>query len=120
MKFSQWLVLNHNQTILDDVIEVECRRRINRTYSVVEYSNLLMQIVDKLDFTSLETPETPEEQCKPMDVLLISYDSVSRSSWIRRATEATSYALDEMKFVLLNGYNIVGDGTPGKFKLIVI
>ncbi len=44
--------------------------------------------------------------------MLISYDSVSRSSWLKRLPKTNKFIFDKMKFDLLNGYNIVGDGTP--------
>ena len=95
-----------------------------RKGSRAHYDNLFVQIVNKLN-SSLLVKETRtndlklslnndnKKKCKPMNVMLISYDSVSRSSWFKRIPKATKYALETMKFELLTGYNIVGDGTPG-------
>ena len=44
--------------------------------------------------------------------MLISYDSVSRSSWLERLRKTNKLIFKKMKFELLKGYNIVGDGTP--------
>jgi hypothetical protein len=44
--------------------------------------------------------------------MLISYDSVSRSSWLERLPKTNKLIFRKMKFELLKGYNIVGDGTP--------
>ncbi len=52
------------------------------------------------------------QKCQPLNIMLISYDSVSRSSWLNRLNKTNHFIFDKMKFELLNGYNIVGDGTP--------
>lgn len=104
--FGEWIQLNDGQLITDEVFEVVCKRN-GRPH----YDNLFVQIVNKLNNSVLNVPKT-SNKCKPMNVILISYDSVSRPSWFKRAPKATSFALDTMKFELLSGYNIVGDGTP--------
>jgi hypothetical protein len=52
-------------------------------------------------------------ECKPLDIILLSYDSVSRSSWLQRLEKTNKFIFETMKFELLKGYNIIGDGTPG-------
>ena len=62
-------------------------------------------------------------KCKPLSVMLISFDSVSRVSWLTRLPKTNKFIFDKMKFDLLEGYNIIGDGTPGKLsfsKLLLI
>lgn len=48
-------------------------------------------------------------------VLLIVIDSVSRSSWLQRLPKTSKFIFETMKFELLKGYNIIGDGTPGNY-----
>jgi hypothetical protein len=45
------------------------------------------------------------------NVLMFGFDSVSRMSWIRMLPKAYAYMIKE-GFIVLKGYNIVGDGTP--------
>ena len=54
--------------------------------------------------------------CTPLSIILISYDSVSRISWLQRLPKTNKFMFEKMQFDLLEGYNIVGDGTPGKVK----
>jgi hypothetical protein len=123
--FGDWQQLNDAQLIVDDVFEVTCKKN-GRVY----YDNLFAQIVNKLSKPLSEkvvsnennksNASTNVNKCKPLNVILISYDSVSRSSWFNRVPKATKYALENMKFELLHGYNIVGDGTPGLLKHYLI
>jgi hypothetical protein len=53
------------------------------------------------------------KKCKPLNIMLISYDSVSRVSWTKRLNKTNKFIFDTMHFELLKGYNIIGDGTPG-------
>ena len=107
----QWYVLSDGQSIQDDVFEVICRE--NESFKRIKFDSLYVQLVQKNDSISTKINNN-NNKCKPLDVMLISYDSVSRSSWLKRVPKSTKYAIDVMKFQMLSGYNIVGDGTPGK------
>ncbi len=107
--FGNWSKLNHGERIDDEVFEVVCKK-----FDKIIYDNLFVQILNKLNKNQEEKKITNNnnEKCKKMNVILISYDSVSRSAWFNRLPKSTKYALETMNFELLNGYNIVGDGTP--------
>jgi hypothetical protein len=45
------------------------------------------------------------------NVLMFGFDSVSRMSWIRMLPKSYAYMV-KLGFIVLKGYNIVGDGTP--------
>ncbi|XP_064638792.1 uncharacterized protein LOC135494597 [Lineus longissimus] len=47
-----------------------------------------------------------------LDVLMFGFDSVSRLTWIRKLPKTYAYMINVLKCVVLEGYNIVGDGTP--------
>lgn len=47
-----------------------------------------------------------------LNVLMFGYDSVSRMNWLRKLKKSHDYLIKELKGILLEGYNIVGDGTP--------
>jgi hypothetical protein len=104
--------LNDGQKVLDDVFEVVCKKKDSSTKKI-EFENIYVQIVNKLNSTSTKPLLVNQNSCNPLNIILLSYDSVSRSSWFKRVPKSTKYALDVMNFQLLTGYNIVGDGTPG-------
>ena len=105
---SDWSKLVDNHLINDEVIEVSCKKNEN---SNPEYENLFAQIVNK--HVNSNKRNHSNSKCRPLDILLLSYDSVSRSSWLQRLPQTNEFIFETMKFKLLNGYNIVGDGTPG-------
>ena len=39
-------------------------------------------------------------------------DSVSRENWLKKLPKSSKYLLETLGSTLLNGYNIIGDGTP--------
>ena len=47
-----------------------------------------------------------------VNILMIGFDSVSRLSWLRNLPRTHEYFTSQLDGVVLNGYNIVGDGTP--------
>ncbi|CAH1780947.1 unnamed protein product [Owenia fusiformis] len=54
----------------------------------------------------------PENKHPKLDVLMFGFDSVSRMSWIRNLPKSYKYFTEVLNGVVLEGYNIVGDGTP--------
>lgn len=116
-------ILHHEQKIEDEVIEVKCRKKRNPQDLIyaVEYESLFVQIVNKFNNEMFKKKQSSQKRnCKPLDIMLISYDSVSRSSWIKRLPKTNNFMFNTMKFDLLSGYNIIGDGTPGKLKIFVL
>ncbi|XP_071085366.1 uncharacterized protein [Haliotis cracherodii] len=66
-----------------------------------------------------KTLHTWAEQTKPvsktaldLDVLMFGFDSLSRMTWIRKLPQTREYFLKQLNGIELEGYNIVGDGTP--------
>ena len=113
--YSNYSTLIDGQLILNDVIEVICVANNFR----IKYESLFAQIVDRLKYQPHLLPinktndiEKKNGQCKPMNILLLSYDSLSRVSWFKRLPKTTEYILNDMKFNILYGQNILGDGTP--------
>jgi hypothetical protein len=107
-----------DQLILNEVIEVFCFMN-----GRLVYDNIHAQIVDKLkdlfpssssSSTKLDEaiPEKADKICKPMNILLLSYDSLSRVSWLKRLPRTSEFILNQMNFTMLYGQNIMGDGTP--------
>lgn len=106
--YSSYIKLDHIQKINHDVIEVNCFKKDKKRQ--ILYNNLHVQILNRIDLR--EKIKTNSDQCKPMNILLLSYDSISRVSWFRRLPKTTKYLIDKMKTTVLYGHNIIGDGTP--------
>ncbi|XP_020717580.1 uncharacterized protein LOC101462680 isoform X2 [Ceratitis capitata] len=49
---------------------------------------------------------------KRYNVLMFGFDSLSRNAFQRKLPKTYSYLMQELKAIVLKGYNIVGDGTP--------
>ena len=108
---TNFTLLNDQQVISDEVFEIKCYNFAKKR--ILTYQNLFVQFKNKYK-KSIKIKKNNDEtsQCKPLNIMLISYDSVSRSSWLKRLPKTNKFIFDKMKFDLLNGYNIVGDGTP--------
>lgn len=48
----------------------------------------------------------------PLNVLMLGYDSLSRNAFVRKLPKTYKYLTKYLKADVLQGYNIVGDGTP--------
>ncbi|GMS80429.1 hypothetical protein PENTCL1PPCAC_2604, partial [Pristionchus entomophagus] len=59
--------------------------------------------------------EVKESDKKRWSVLMISFDSVSQMTFRRKLPKTVKYLEEELGTIVLNGYNIVGDGTPQAF-----
>jgi hypothetical protein len=104
IKLGAWKKLRDKQSVIDEVIEVKCTAVIDN--KTIEYNNLFAQIVKRPPNSNRD--QKASDNCKPLNVLLLSYDSVSRASWIKRLPKVTNFVLSEKQFILLNGYNIIG------------
>ncbi|GMT10821.1 hypothetical protein PFISCL1PPCAC_2118, partial [Pristionchus fissidentatus] len=58
---------------------------------------------------------TNEGANKKWSVLMLSFDSVSQMTFRRKLPKTVKFLEESLKAVVLNGYNIVGDGTPQAF-----
>lgn len=58
-------------------------------------------------------PKSQEEiNQMPINVIMYGFDSLSRSAFIRKLPKTYSYLTKKLHADVLQGYNIVGDGTP--------
>lgn len=48
----------------------------------------------------------------PFNVIMFGFDSLSRNAWIRKLPKSYEYMIKHLDADVLQGYNIVGDGTP--------
>ena len=115
---SSFVALKEYDVVRHDVVEVKCegliRPEAKKYYphdvKSLKFESLYPQIIKNLH-NQVKKDEN-NEKCIPMNIILMSYDSVSRVSWINRLKKSYAYVKETMKFEVLEGYNIVGDGTP--------
>ena len=109
LNYSPFSMLINEQSIQSEVIEVFCIA-INFG-SKVQYNNLHVQIVARPVEVKNDQIED-NSKCLPLNIILLSYDSISRVSWFKRLSQTTKFLVNEMKFQILYGQGILGDGTP--------
>ena len=51
-------------------------------------------------------------QRRPLNIVMFGYDSTSRMSWLRHLPKSHDYFVNVLGGVVMEAYNIVGDGTP--------
>ncbi len=95
-------MLNDQQLISDEVFEIKCYNFAKKR--ILTYQNLFVQFKNKYK-QSIKIDKKNDEisQCKPLNIMLISYDSVSRSSWLKRLPKTNKFIFETMKFELLKG-----------------
>lgn len=55
--------------------------------------------------------KVPDKGLK-LNVLMFGFDSLSRNTFIRKLPKSYRYLKTNLNSLILEGYNIVGDGTP--------
>ena len=108
--YSDFYTLKEAQMVFSEVFEVNCKTiKLKKTV----YESLFVQIVSKnMNGISKKKLNQYSNLNKPLNIILLSFDSVSRVSWLKRLKRTNEFIFNTMKFELLKGYNIVGDGTP--------
>jgi hypothetical protein len=111
-EYSRFSKLVDNQTVQDEVIEVKCQGKLilgNHLSRNVFFENVYPQIIKKVlpsKNKELFHHVYETDNCTPLNVILISYDSVSRISWIKRLPKSFEYITKIMGFEVFDGYNI--------------
>lgn len=76
-----------------------------------KYENIIAGISEKnQSFSSIKSKENSNSL--DLNILMLGFDSVSRMTWMRNLPKTYQYFIEELKGMTLQGYNIVGDGTP--------
>lgn len=52
------------------------------------------------------------DESDALDILVFGFDSVSRLTWMKQLPETHRYFVEKLGGIVVEGYNIVGDGTP--------
>ena len=92
--------------LISDFFKIDCRSKDGSIYSNI-HSGIAYDPSLHIRHMWNPLPKT----ALGYNVLMFGFDSVSRMSWIRMLPKSYEYMVKE-GFVILKGYNIVGDGTP--------
>ncbi|KAK3095871.1 hypothetical protein FSP39_020161 [Pinctada imbricata] len=93
-----------------DFFKISCKAQdgeryfnVHATVSAADNSSLHFDTKSKVNTSSATIP---------LNVFMFGYDSVSRNTWKRKLPNSHEYFTNVLGGVVLEGYNIVGDGTP--------
>ena len=92
--------------LITDFFKIDCRSKDGAIYSNI-HSGIAYE--SSLHMRHIWNPMP--KKALGYNVLMFGFDSVSRMSWIRMLPKTYEYMIKE-GFIVLKGYNIVGDGTP--------
>lgn len=92
--------------LITDFFKIDCRSKDGGIYSNI-HSGIAYESTLHFRHKWLPMPK----KALGYNVLMFGFDSVSRMSWIRMLPKSYRYMIKE-GFIVLKGYNIVGDGTP--------
>lgn len=90
-----------------DFAEVKCESRTGK-----QWHNVLAGVKDDpLAKTEHDWNNVPSNGLK-LNVLMFGFDSLSRNTFVRKLPKSYRYLKQNLNALVLEGYNIVGDGTP--------
>ncbi|XP_059169919.1 uncharacterized protein LOC131951605 [Physella acuta] len=94
--------------LVSDFFKVSCNSsKDNASYTNLHAGVFVNQTIkDRLKLTK------PPANGLGLSVALLGFDSMSRMSWLRRMPKTREYLVNTLKAIELEGYNILGDGTP--------
>ncbi|KAJ8705939.1 hypothetical protein PYW07_010716 [Mythimna separata] len=95
--------------ILDasDHVKVRCRGILYESVYVSKWMGYAIGF--RKSVSRLHPPPGREDT---LNVLIFGFDSTSKNGFIRNMPKSYKHLKDHVKATILNGYNIVGDGTP--------
>ena len=79
-----------------------------------DYTDILMGVspLNQAVWKRLKETAPPANGLSGLSVLMMGFDSMSRMSWLRRMKSTQEYLVNRLGGIELEGYNIMGDGTP--------
>ena len=92
-----------------DFFKISCKGRDG-----ARYFNIHATVSDKgiKNTTAARMEGNSTSGAIPLNVFMFGYDSVSRNTWKRKLPKSHKYVTKVLGGIVLEGYNIVGDGTP--------
>uniref|UniRef100_A0A0K8SW36 Uncharacterized protein n=1 Tax=Lygus hesperus TaxID=30085 RepID=A0A0K8SW36_LYGHE len=90
-----------------DFVRVDCVGESGKRWSnIMAGARYDQDIFDRTGWDTLPKGSTK------MNVLMFGFDSISRLTFSRKLPKSFEYLTKELGTIILQGYNIVGDGTP--------
>ncbi|KAL1490473.1 hypothetical protein ABEB36_013161 [Hypothenemus hampei] len=89
-----------------DVVRVSCQsadHKWSATLTGIRFTN---------DIWDSSNWEEMKNTALKMNVLMFGYDSLSKNTFIRKLPKSYEYLTKNLGTIVLEGYNIIGDGTP--------
>lgn len=99
--------LTGDMVLENDFFKIYCNSSTNH-----QYDNVHIGIARNNDILQRKLNKDVKEHGLGLDILILGYDSVSRLSFKRKLPKSYDYLINTLGAEVLEGYNIVGDGTP--------
>ncbi|XP_054271598.1 uncharacterized protein LOC128993578 [Macrosteles quadrilineatus] len=90
-----------------DVVRVRCISESGK-----KWNSILAGIRNDQDVMDRSGWQSLAPDALGLNVLMFGFDSLSRNTFIRKLPRSYAYLHDQLGATVLEGYNIVGDGTP--------
>ncbi|KAK7095815.1 hypothetical protein V1264_005180 [Littorina saxatilis] len=105
-------VMQDGQPLQTDFFSISCKSESGKSYANVHSAVARNKAVQgRLDRHAAERKKT-SSQGLGLSIFMLGFDSMSRMSWLRNVPQTRDYFVHTLEGVELEGYNIVGDGTP--------
>uniref|UniRef100_A0A7I4YMJ4 DUF229 domain containing protein n=1 Tax=Haemonchus contortus TaxID=6289 RepID=A0A7I4YMJ4_HAECO len=101
--------LPSGKPLASDFAVVHCRQGME------SWRGILMSVVRKDESQLLSNNASPAPDSSGLNVFFLGFDSLSHMSFRRKMPKTVEVLEKSLGAVVLNGYNIVGDGTPQAF-----
>ncbi|XP_076395907.1 uncharacterized protein LOC100877796 [Megachile rotundata] len=95
-------VLKHS-----DFVDVKCESKDG-----TEWHSIMAGVKDDPEAKERHRWENVGNKALKLNVLMFGFDSLSRNTFIRKLPKTYQYLREYLSALVLEGYNIVGDGTP--------
>ncbi|OAD56073.1 hypothetical protein WN48_03813, partial [Eufriesea mexicana] len=95
-------VLKHS-----DFVDVKCESKTE-----TEWHSIMVGVKNDPKVKKKSKWENVGKKALKLNVLMIGFDSLSRNTFIRKLPKTYKYVKEYLGALILEGYNIVGDGTP--------
>ncbi|CAK9833930.1 hypothetical protein ANTRET_LOCUS10540 [Anthophora retusa] len=90
-----------------DFVDVKCKSKNGK-----EWHSIMAGVRDNPKVKETNKWENVGNQALKLNVLMFGFDSLSRNTFIRKLPKTYQYLKEYLGALILEGYNIVGDGTP--------
>lgn len=93
--------------VLGDFFSVQCRASDRSTYSNVHATvKPLAKVIERSKSAAVD------KNALNLNVYIFGFDSISRLTFQRKLPKTFNYITSKLGAIVLEGYNIIGDGTP--------